>query len=110
MEHMERLIPLAVLLGVAAFLAFLLRRVMRETTSIEPRREIAGKPEPVAIIVAPKEETQIVVATVDPPKVEHAPMPAPPLDLPKRVKPKRVVPVGPTKTPIHGALDLLQDK
>jgi hypothetical protein len=103
MEHLDRLIPLAVLFVVAAILIALLRRATRETTEgTEPRREVALRPTP-AVVVAPK--------------IEPAPAPAPsqtaapPLKPPKQARPTPTgVPAAPPKTPIHRVLDLVQEK
>jgi hypothetical protein len=110
MEHFEKLIPLAVLMGVAAFLVALLRRATRENSVVEPWREVAVKPAAVAV-EARKEEIRRAIPPVEPaaaPKpVRIEPKAAAP---PKRAKPKLVIEAAPTKTPIHGVLDLLRQK
>ncbi len=114
MEHLEKLIPLAVLLGVAAFLVGLLRRLARENTVVDPRRELVVKPTPV-LVDRPKEGIRVAARPVEP---AAAPVPlaiepkpaAPPPKRRKRAEPKPVVPATPTKSPIQSVLGLLQEK
>jgi hypothetical protein len=105
MEHLEKLIPLAVLLGVAAFLVMLLRRATRETNVVAAAKE----PEPVVVVVMPQEAPVAVEpAPVETPVeavVEDAPTP---IIKPRRPASKRRVRAG--KTPVQSVLAMLHDK
>jgi hypothetical protein len=106
MEHLEKLIPLAVLLGVAAFLLMLLRRATRETIVVE----VAKEPEPIAVEPVPPPEAPVVIepARVEIPVEAVAEVAPSPISEPLRSGPKKRV--RPNKTPVQSVLAMLHDK
>jgi nucleoid-associated protein YgaU len=92
MEHLDKLIPLAVLGAVAGLLAFLLRRAMREDST--PLSTV--KPPKVEQAAAPPSAIEAAEA----PRAKRAPKPVP-ADVPA---------APPAPTPIDTVLGLLKTK
>jgi hypothetical protein len=98
MEHLDRLIPLAILGGVTALLLFLLRRTAREK-DVAPR---TAEAKPAAIPV----ETPLPIAV----PVQIAG------EIKRKRRPKRkrapavAVQAAPVQTPINTVLGLLKEK
>src|SRR3954447_8161648 len=92
MEHMERLLPLAILAALAMFVMILIRRGWREHANSRP----------LVSATAPRPEVKAVV--------ESAPASMQPTNQPTSVTPAAVVCEQPTRTPVHQVLALLQEK
>jgi hypothetical protein len=119
MDYLEKLIPLAVLGAVAAFLVVVLRRAAREQVDAPPANELPIRVGQVAVktpkpvVVYEKQEVLIpavmkredeMIAVAIPVIAEKA--------RPKRKKqtPPAVVTVIPAATPIETVLGLLKEK
>jgi hypothetical protein len=115
MEYLDKLIPLAVLGAVGAFLLFVLRRVTREQDvaprSAELTMRVEAKPKPVIAVAQEKKQiASEALAKREDEKVAVAssviPMPA---ERPKKKKRTPSV-VVPAEMPIQTVLGLLKDK
>jgi hypothetical protein len=95
MEHLDRLIPLAILGVVAAFVLFLLRRSAREK-DVMPRSVDARIETAAPISVAQPILVDVVEIKSERPKKERAPA--------------VTVQAAPAQTPIHTVLGLLKEK
>ncbi|HZZ82552.1 MAG TPA: hypothetical protein VFE62_28900 [Gemmataceae bacterium] len=97
MEHLERIVPLAMLATIAAFVLILIRRGWREDASARPvsmATMLQPKVKPITRVVEPVPVQQ--VATDPAPVSARQPAPA--------------VAAQPATMPIHGVLALLQRK
>jgi hypothetical protein len=94
MDHLDKLIPLAVLLIIGAFLLLVLRRAAREAKAAA---DLAAQTIP-APVVAPA----VVVAVPETPPVEKP--------RKKRRPPQPVAASLPSQGPVTTVLDLLRDK
>jgi hypothetical protein len=93
MEHLDRLIPPAILGVVAAFVLFLLRRTARDK---DVTAGSAETPAPIPI-------AQPIVVAVPVAEIKRA-------RQKRRTRTPAVVPIAPVKTPIHTVLGLLKEK
>ena len=104
MEHLDKLIPLAILGVVGAFLVFLLRRAAREKETL---RVESAPVEPAGVSAA-----EPLVATKTEPPAKEVATTAPPVTSVVKQKKKRqrtpapiAVTPTPLPTPIHTVLD-----
>ena len=112
MEQLDKLIPLAILGAVGAFLVFLVRRVARENEVVPGNEQLVApvevKPEPVQI------DLSIAAIVERPPIVVQDAMSLPVVAPVKRRRSKQPKPmtvnVTPVETPIQTVLGLLKEK
>ncbi len=98
MEHLDRLIPLAILGVVATFVLLLLWRTAREKDATQRSGE--ALPAPIAVDT-PQPAADAVEVAAEEIKSERPK---------KRRRPAIVVQAAPGKTPIHAVLALLKEK
>lgn len=115
MEHLDKLIALAILGAVAVFLLFVLRRLaLEERADRSPTDVVTVEPAaPLAIEAPPPIVPAEIPKTIEPPPAPVLPSPVV-VVKPKR-KRKRAIPVSPivipaAATPIVTVLDLLKKK
>jgi hypothetical protein len=119
MDYLEKLIPLAVLAAVAAFLLVVLRRAAREQVDAPPAKEspilfeqaAMKTPEPAVV----HEKQEVLIPTVMKREDETIAVTTPVIAENTRPKKKKrtlpaVVTVIPAATPIETVLDLLKEK
>lgn len=117
MDYLDKLIPLALLAIVAAFLAVLVRRVARDLDTA-PRKQEAAKPPPLAVAIARETPPPLKIVplrmaapvVVAPVPVLQPDVAAPAVTSAKReFQPETVAPPK-KKTPIQTVMNLLNEK